>query len=222
VGPAGEPRTRIPRTCEKCHSEIYEAYEESVHGAALMGGGNSDVPHCTDCHEVHGAEHAIEGPSDSSFHLFSPQVCADCHTDEEMMGRYGISTDVMDTYVSDFHGTTVTLFQDLAPDQETNKPVCVDCHGVHDMKSVDDPESQVIKENLLATCQRCHPDATADFPDSWTSHYRPSPDHSPLVFFVNAFYNWFFIPVLIGGMVLFVGTDVTRRIINRRKEGSRE
>jgi hypothetical protein len=137
------------------------------------------------------------------------------------MDKYGISTDVFDTYVSDFHGTTVLLFQTIAPDQETNKPVCIDCHGVHDMKKVDDPESQVIKENLLVTCQKCHPDADANFPTSWISHYRPSPEHSPLVFFVNLFYL-IFIPTLLGGMVLFVATDVRKRVFGRKKEQSRE
>ncbi len=96
----------------------------------------------------------------ATFHLFSPEICAKCHADKELMGRYGLSADVFDTYVSDFHGTTVELFQKTAPDQQTNKPVCIDCHGVHDMKSVDDPESTVIKANLLKTCQKCHPDAT--------------------------------------------------------------
>jgi hypothetical protein len=131
-----------------------------------------------------------------------------------MMGRYGISTDVFDTYVADFHGTTVMLFQTTAPDQETNKPVCIDCHGVHDMKQIDDPESTVMKENLLATCQKCHPDATANFPTSWISHYRPDPQHAPLVFYVQSFYKYF-IPALLGGMVLFVASDARKRVANR-------
>ncbi|MEW6718106.1 MAG: hypothetical protein AB1345_11470 [Chloroflexota bacterium] len=46
-------RTRIAKTCERCHSEIYKLYEQSVHGAALIGKGDSNVPTCTDCHTVH-------------------------------------------------------------------------------------------------------------------------------------------------------------------------
>ncbi len=79
------------------------------------------------------------------------------------------------SYVTDFHGTTVVLFEEIAPDQETNKPVCIDCHGVHDMKSVDDPESTVIKENLLDTCQKCHPDATTNFPEFLAQPLHPQP-----------------------------------------------
>jgi predicted CXXCH cytochrome family protein len=217
VTPPDEPRSRIPQTCEKCHSQIFNQYQDSVHGEALIGEGNPDVPSCIDCHGVHN----VSGPSNQPFHLFSPQICARCHSDQEPMAKYGVSTDVFDTYVADFHGATVVMFEKTAPDQETNKPVCIDCHGVHDMRRVDDPESRVIKENLLDTCQRCHPDATTNFPNAWLSHYRPSPEHSPTVYYVNLFYQ-FFIPTVLGGMGIFVVLDGSRRLINRRREKRHE
>ncbi|MCP4541130.1 MAG: cytochrome C [Chloroflexi bacterium] len=212
-----EPRSRTPHMCERCHSQIFNLYEQSAHGAALMAGENPDVPTCTDCHGIH----IIEGPSDTGFHLFSPNICERCHADPELMGRYDISTDIFETYVADFHGTTVELFEEMAPDQETNKPVCIDCHGVHDMRSHDDRESQVIKENLLKTCQKCHPDATANFPDSWLSHYQPTQENAPLVYYVNLFYK-ILVPAVIGAMVMFNLTDVRRRIFQRRKEHHHE
>lgn len=218
IMPAAQPRSRTSQMCELCHSQIFELYKQSVHGAALIGEGNPDVPSCVDCHEVH----SVTGPSADGFRLFSPQICERCHADKAMMAKYDISTDVFDTYVSDFHGTTVVLFQSVAPEQETNKPVCIDCHGVHDMRKVDDPESRVIKENLLTTCQRCHPTASANFPTSWVSHHRPSMEHNPLTFLVNIFYS-ILIPVVLGGMALFVATDLFRRIRRRsagREEGS--
>lgn len=206
------PRSNLPKMCQRCHSEIYRVYEYSVHGSALIGEGNPDVPTCTDCHGVH----SLQGPStENSFHLFSPQICANCHADESMMSRYGISTKVFDTYISDFHGTTVVLFEKIAPDQETNKPVCIDCHGVHDMRKNSDPESHVIKENLLVTCQKCHPDASANFPTSWLGHYVPSAKDAPLVFFVDLFYK-IIIPVTIGGMLVFIGSDVFQKITSKR------
>ncbi len=205
------PRSNIPKMCERCHSTIYRSYASSVHGSALIGEGNPDVPTCTDCHGVH----SLQGPSTSeSFHLFSPQICADCHADPELMARYDISTHVFDTYVSDFHGTTVVLFEKLTPDQETNKPVCIDCHGVHDMRKVDDPESYVIKKNLLTTCQKCHPNATTNFPTSWLGHYEPSPTEAPLVFFIDLFYK-IIIPVTIGGMLVFIGADIKKKISDK-------
>lgn len=214
IATAGEPRSAIPQTCRQCHSAIFDAYADSVHGEDLLGEGNPDVPSCIDCHGVHN----VEGPTNSEFRLFSPQICADCHADRELMGKYGISTEVFDTYVSDFHGTTITLYQKVTEGQEVNTPVCIDCHGVHGIQQVDSPDSPVLKENLVQTCQKCHPDASANFPDAWLSHYRPSPAHWPLVYFVELFYD-IFIPTVIGGMLLFVATDIRRRFSRRDSEG---
>lgn len=211
-----EPITRSPQTCERCHSLIHHEYSGSVHGSALIGEGNTDVPTCIDCHGVHN----VSGPSNSDFHLFSPQLCAECHADEQLMAKYGISTNVFNSYVSDFHGTTV-IFEQQFEGQETDKPVCIDCHGVHNMKKVDDSESQVIRENLIATCQRCHPEANSNFADSWLGHYEPDLEKFPAVYLVDLFYK-IFIPAVLGFMVLFVFGDATRRLINKRRENKDE
>jgi nitrate/TMAO reductase-like tetraheme cytochrome c subunit len=208
-----EARLAIPETCARCHNAIFETYKQSVHGAALTQEGNTDVPTCINCHGVHN----ITDPTTTAFRLQSPQMCAKCHTNAAIMDKYGISTDVLNTYVADFHGTTVTLFEKVTPDQATNKPVCFDCHGVHDIKRVDDPVYGLqMKQNLLTACQRCHPDASTNFPDAWMSHYIPSPTHYPIVFYVNLFYK-FFIPAVIGSMGIFVVSDIVRRLISRRK-----
>lgn len=211
-----KPRSAIPQTCERCHSTIYDIYKDSVHGAALIGEGNPDTPSCTDCHGVH----SIRGPLDPGFHLKSPNICAKCHTDEQLMSKYGLNTNVLNSYLSDFHGVTV-MFEAEIPGQETNKPVCVDCHGVHDIAPTDDPESKVIRQNLLATCRKCHPDATENFSSAWLGHYQPSPTKYPIIYYVTLFY-YIFIPTLLGGMALFVFSDAARRLINRRKEKSHE
>lgn len=208
-----EAREWVALTCAKCHNAIFEQYKDSVHGAGIVAGNNPDVPTCTDCHGVH----SIGDPTTAQFRLNSPQMCAECHTDETMMSKYGLSTNVLSTYVADFHGTTVTLFQKQHPDQETNKPVCYDCHGVHNIIKTDDPENGIaMKENMLVACQRCHPDATANFPDSWLSHYIPSPDRYPLVYYVNLFYT-LFIPAVLGVMAIFVLSDIYRRVTRRGK-----
>jgi nitrate/TMAO reductase-like tetraheme cytochrome c subunit len=213
--PLHTARVEIAATCRQCHSMIYDEYGTSAHGHALHDEGNTDVPTCVDCHGVH----TMEDPHTIGFRLNSPLLCANCHADEALMAKYDISTDVFDTYVADFHGSTVTLFEKLSPDAETNKAVCYDCHGVHAIRAVDDPEAAVIKENLLKTCQKCHPDATANFPDSWTSHYPPTFERQPLVSIVNLFYL-LFIPGMIGFMGLFVVTDAGRKLIGRDTAGS--
>jgi predicted CXXCH cytochrome family protein len=201
------------QTCARCHNAIYTNYKDSVHGSALVGDGNPDVPACIDCHGVH----KINDPTTNTFRLDSPQLCAGCHTNKTLMDKYGISTQVLNTYVADFHGTTVTLFQKLSPGQQTNKPVCFDCHGVHDISKTDDPQKGLkIKQNIVISCQKCHPDANTNFPDSWLSHYIPTPQRSPLVFYVQLFYN-ILIPLVIGSMLVYVISDFVRRMINKRK-----
>lgn len=206
--PVASENLHIANICSKCHAGIVEEYKASVHGAALVEEGSTDVPGCADCHGVHKMDKATT----VEFRLNSPQLCAECHTRADIMDKYGISTDVMDTYVADFHGTTVTLFSKERSGEDTNKPVCYDCHGVHNIAATDDPEKGLqIQENMLATCQRCHPDASENFSASWMSHYIASPTKFPLVYYVNLFYQ-IFIPVVLGGMGLFVLSDILYRL----------
>jgi predicted CXXCH cytochrome family protein len=204
------PRSRISQTCGHCHVAIYEEYLVSAHGEALLDESNPDVPTCVDCHGVHN----IEDPTTNLFRLRSPLLCAGCHADRELMGRYGVSTAVFDTYVADFHGTTITIFENQAPDAAVNEAVCYDCHGVHAIRRSDDPESSVMQENLLETCQRCHPDADANFPAAWLGHYSPTPGKYPIVYFVTVFYR-ILIPLTVGFFVVMIVLDIARRLIDR-------
>lgn len=207
-------KTEFAQVCAQCHNGIYEEYAQSVHGKAMIEENNPDVPGCVDCHGVH----TIQDPTTAEFRNSSVYLCADCHTDEEKMGKYGLSTNVLSSYVSDFHGTTVTIFEKTEPGQKTNTAVCYDCHGIHDILSVDDPQKGLaVKENMLLACQKCHPDATTNFPTSWLSHYMPDKDQYPLVYYVNLFYT-ILIPVVLGGMAVYILSDVYRRIRKPKAE----
>ena len=208
-------RLQIPITCSQCHFAIYQKYRSSVHGAALTEDENTDVPTCIDCHGVHN----IPNPTLESFRLKSPELCASCHTNPAIMNKYGIATDVLSTYVSDFHGTTITLFEKQSPDAPVNQPVCYDCHGVHDISNVNNPQTGLdMKQNLLARCRVCHPDATSNFPTAWMSHYIPSPQNYSIVYYVNLFYK-IFIPLVLGGMVVLVGMDVGHTLYFKSRKG---
>jgi len=205
-----EPRSRIAKRCGTCHEAIYEEYAGSVHGDALLGQGNRDVPVCTDCHGVH----EIRSPEKPAFRLGSVDVCAQCHSDKERMEKYGISTNVLKSYLDDFHGKTFTFYKGQSTQVWPETPVCTDCHGVHDIVSVDSPDSPVLKENLLPTCRRCHADAGPNFPSAWLSHYEPSVSRAPLVFGARWFYR-LLIPFIIGGLLLHIALDVWRLARNR-------
>ncbi len=205
------PRTKISQTCAKCHLSVYTTYESSVHGAALTD-GNPDVPTCVDCHGVHN----VQGPSNPRFRDNMIAVCGSCHSDPKRMGKYGVSTDVFNTYLDDFHGRTVNFFRTQDPRQQSDKATCIDCHGVHNILPPNNPQSTVYPANLQHTCQQCHPDASIRFPQAWLGHYVPTWNQTPVLFAVNQGYQ-VFIPLTIGGFVVYIALDAQRRIRNRLK-----
>lgn len=201
-----EPREQISLTCGECHGAILEKYQTSVHGEALFTEQNPDVPTCIDCHGVHN----IANPTTTLFRNRSPQLCEQCHADDALMEKYDISTNVFDSYLTDFHGSTVALFEQHAPDTATNKAVCYDCHGVHDIAAVKDGDTSPIRENLLVTCQQCHPDADDNFSSAWIGHYPTTLKDNPAMTLSDWLYR-LLVP-LVGGLSLtFIFTDLFRR-----------
>jgi predicted CXXCH cytochrome family protein len=210
VSPPATPRTKVSETCAACHSDVGEAYAASVHGRALAGGHGGDVPVCTDCHR----SHDVAGPHDQGWLVRTPQMCADCHADEQRMKKYGLSTAVVRTYLADFHGLTASLSPAANSGDRRVTALCTDCHGVHDITKVTDPGSGVLRANLAQTCGRCHPGAGPNFPDAWLSHYEPSWQKAPLVYAVKMFYA-VLIPFMIGGLVLQILLHLWRVVVNR-------
>jgi predicted CXXCH cytochrome family protein len=210
ITPPNQPRSRISRTCAKCHGKIAAAYAQSVHGQALLEHSNPDVPVCTDCHRAHD----ISNPRTAQWHLAIPQLCAHCHANQQIMGKYGISTAVLSTYLNDFHGMTASLERSERVNPSEFTVTCTDCHGVHDIQEVDHSGVETIKTHLLTVCQQCHPGASANFPSAWIGHYEPSPRHAPLVYAVKIFYV-FFIPLVIAGLGLQILLHFWRVVVNR-------
>ncbi len=206
-----QPRTAISQTCSQCHAKIYNDYSRSVHGEALIDANNKDVPVCTTCHGVHN----IVNPTTVQFRYDIPQLCGSCHGDPKLMNKYGLSTQVMTTYLRDFHGVTFSLRKQQTPDIRSYEPACTDCHGTHNILKPDSAASPVMKENLVKTCRQCHTDASPNFSSAWMGHYAPSPTRNPLVYWLSAFYRYFMIPFIVGGLVIHILLDLWR-VANRR------
>jgi predicted CXXCH cytochrome family protein len=204
------PRTRVAATCAKCHAGIADRYAASVHGRDLAQ-NVADAPTCTDCHR----SHDIGGPGQVGWRSTTPQICGRCHSDDQRMRKYGLSTAVLTTYVADFHGKTAAFRRAAgSTPAEPFVAVCADCHGTHDVMRADASASPVLKANLARTCQKCHAGASASFPDSWLSHYEPSFSHAPPVYVVKLAY-WFLIPFIIGGLLLQILLHLWRVAVNR-------
>jgi hypothetical protein len=180
------------RICAKCHNAEFIAYSNSVHGSVLLSKDNEDVPVCDDCHGFHESI----GISDGSFRVDSYEACGKCHSDQERMDKYGISTAVLSTYLDDFHGRSADLFGQPGASKVINA-TCYDCHGVHNILPPDDPNSKVSAANLQATCAECHLDASANFPQAWLSHKKPSLQELPGLYITN---------MLLKGLVAILAT----------------
>ncbi len=206
-------RALIAKRCQRCHADIYEIYAKSVHGSALFNENNQDVPVCADCHTAH----TIEDPRTLDYRERVPDMCSNCHANESVVGKYGLSVSVVDSYLSDFHGITLKFYK--LQKGALNKPakpmaVCTDCHGTHNITSTVGPNATIVKANLVRRCQKCHAEAPKNFPDSWLSHYKPSLTRSPLVFFINLAYK-IFIPVLVAGLILQILLHIWRYVVDR-------
>jgi predicted CXXCH cytochrome family protein len=210
IAKATTPRTRIAETCGRCHSKTAGVYAASVHGQDLAK-NIADVPTCTDCHGAH----QIAGPGQPGWRTSTPDICGSCHSDAERMKKYGLSANVLQTYVADFHGKTARLRSAGTPAHENNVvAVCSDCHGTHDVTRSDAPASPVLRANLVATCRTCHTEASAQFPDAWMSHYEPTWRSTPMLMVVKAGYG-VLIPFMIGGMMLQILLHLWRMAVNR-------
>jgi hypothetical protein len=70
---------------------------------------------------------------------------------------------------------------------------CSDCHGAHDVHPQSDPRSTISDGRRLATCQKCHPEATASF-----AKYDPHADkhdaaRDPFLYYAAIFMKWLLI-----------------------------
>jgi len=151
--PATDPKSRvhhtnIPATCGSCHSQKFvmeksglsvqtvSSYEQSVHGHAVANGSDKAAV-CTDCHGTHEILDAKDSKS-SIFKFNVPLTCGKCH--EQISKEFQQS----------IHGQALAKANWQAP-------VCTDCHGIHSIKSHNDPNSPVSAKNVAqATCARCH------------------------------------------------------------------
>jgi nitrate/TMAO reductase-like tetraheme cytochrome c subunit len=210
ISKASNPRTRVADMCGTCHTGAATTYASSVHGQDVAK-NIADVPTCTDCH----GDHKIAGPRQAGWRTSTPDICGDCHADPVRMAKYGLSTNVLKTYVADFHGKTSSLrMKGHAGAEPSVVAVCSDCHGTHGVTRVDDPSSPVLKANLVNTCRSCHTEASVNFPDAWLSHYEPSWEQTPVLQAVKLGYT-VLIPFIIGGMMLQMLLHIWRMAVNR-------
>lgn len=145
-------QANLAKTCGKCHFGIEEKYDKSIHGM-LLAKGDVRAPTCNDCHTAH----QIETHTNTHFKQASDARCGTCHVDSLKHYR--------DTY----HGKAMALGR---PNVADDVAACYDCHGDHNILPVSNPESTLSKQNIKATCAKCHPGATEGF-TKYVPHANP-------------------------------------------------
>jgi cytochrome b subunit of formate dehydrogenase len=195
-------RANIPSTCGKCHENVKQVYERSVHGKALTS-GFQEAPACTDCHGEHTIL-AIKDPASSVYVGAIAQTCSNCHSSARMNIKFHLPSNRLKSYQDSYHGLASRLGDLRAAN-------CASCHGWHDILPSANPQSTINPKNLPQTCGKCHTGAQINFIKG-KIHGGDVPDEHRLIRIVKLFYL-IFIPLIIGGMFLFVLLDYIKKAL---------
>ena len=148
-------KMNVPATCGKCHSEITQAFNQSIHGQAIAR-GNQLSPVCTDCHGIHSIKSHSDPNSPVAEQNLSRDTCARCHEGVRLSSEFGIPGNRVSTYMDSYHGLAAQGGSVVAAN-------CSSCHGVHNILPSSDPHSTINPTNLDVTCGKCHKGATQKF-----------------------------------------------------------
>ncbi|MCP4571643.1 MAG: hypothetical protein GY838_04770 [bacterium] len=169
-------RSRIADTCAQCHEGIDREFRRSIH---FTGHGTDEhpLPMCNDCH----SSHEIARTDAEGFKLQIVNSCGACHEE------------VTETYFETYHGKVFALGY-------TETASCADCHGQHDVLPPDDPGSTLSRDNIVATCAECHPQAHRQFAGYLTHATHHDKDKYPFIY-----WTWLFMTALLVGTFTVFG-----------------
>jgi DnaJ-class molecular chaperone len=133
-------------TCHTGHAEGVRA--PSVDLAVLESSVHAGIK-CLDCHsDIHEVEHVV-GDVPHQRHPARVSCTDRCHVKGNAMGAPDFSP--MEQYKDSVHGRASQVGVAEAAS-------CADCHGRHNIRRKDDPESSIYRANIPRTCAVCHAD----------------------------------------------------------------
>ena len=159
LGFKGVPtKEQVPALCNQCHAnprymgeydiriDLENQYGNSKHGRKLLEEGNLEVPSCIDCHGKHEIR-IIDDPKSPANHFNIAKTCAQCHSNKELMKKYGLRSDQFFQYKRSYHGQI--LYGKFEGKNPRLAPSCPGCHGIHSGKP-----SSLLK--VSEACYNCH------------------------------------------------------------------
>jgi cytochrome b subunit of formate dehydrogenase len=161
--PPEDPRAlinpqNIAGTCGVCHHGIEEEYRTSIHFTDDPE-VEEEHPTCEDCH----ASHTISRIDKPGFRTLVMEQCGRCHTEQA------------ETFFDTFHGKVSRLGGE-------GVAKCYDCHGTHSILPPIEPDSMLIRDNVVETCGQCHEGSHRQFAGYLTHATHHDSDRYPYLF----------------------------------------
>ncbi len=140
------PESLAPVSCQTCHDQPVADFEQSVH--FLLRDRSTGQPNatCASCHGAHDIRPSSD-PASRTYVLNLPQTCGTCHNHAQIPGPSG---EVFEHFQDSVHG------RGLSRSGLTVSANCSSCHGAHDVRASEDPESSVHRSQIAGTCATCH------------------------------------------------------------------
>ncbi|MBI5541829.1 MAG: cytochrome b/b6 domain-containing protein [Bacteroidia bacterium] len=204
--------TNIPGTCEECHAEITKEYKQSIHWIGVKK-GIREAPSCNDCHSEHNIHQINTADKREEIKRIQSQTCLECHNNLMLSERYGMSGNSAGNYEDSYHGLAASRGEDKAA-------LCVDCHGVHKILPKSHAESSINKNNITATCKKCHEKANEIFSISY-SHTTQLDSAKNIEDIVTFVYFWLIV-IVVGWMFVHNLLILIHELRKRYKKSKNE
>ncbi len=166
------PETFKP-TCANCHPKVLRKLQKSAHAiqkTETTPDTELKPPQCNDCH---GTQHYITDVKLNETKFAVVNRCGACHKE------------LIKTYFGTYHGKASKLGSDRVAK-------CANCHGSHELLSPSNPASTLHADNILKTCQECHPKANEGF-----TGFLPHADHLDGKKYPQLFYPFWIMTLLL-------------------------
>lgn len=167
------PKDTVAVPCQTCHEQQGHDWEASIH--AVNAETRGDAPTCIGCHGSHRI-YSARDPRSPTYPLNVAGLCGRCHGDARLIGRYfsGPGKEQARIAASEFaksvHGIALTR------DGLVVSATCPDCHQAHRILPADSAASSVSRQNIPATCGKCHAGITAVYDSSAHGPLYPEQD----------------------------------------------
>jgi cytochrome b subunit of formate dehydrogenase len=181
-------KQNVPATCGRCHTDIANTFNASIHGQAIAR-GNQMAPVCTDCHGIHSIKQHNDPNASVSEQNLSRDVCARCHAGVRLSQEFGVPSNRVTSYFDSYHGLAAEGGSVVAAN-------CSSCHGVHDILPSSDPRSTINHANLDATCGKCHKGVTQKFTRT-PVHLQDGVRSGDIDSLATRWVRWIYIPLIL-------------------------